>query len=143
MWLPCSSQNELLDEFSADTSLGVLSCPVSSPAVCQLPPAAAWWFVVPLPLLLGHKGTSTCSSDPRLELEFLHPFPLLVREEAELTAQQQCIFILETYTQSSSVFWFLKRQNSLEPVQRDRLVQARWETLPERGLAGAAASRVC
>lgn len=64
-----------------------------------------------------------------------------MREEAELTAQQQ-LFILETYTQSSSVLWFLKRQNPLEPEQRGRLVQARWETLPERSLVGAAASRV-
>lgn len=44
--------------------------------------------------------------------------------------------------ESSSVSCFLKRQNSLEPVKGGRLVQACWETLPERGLAEAAISRV-
>lgn len=80
----------------------------------------------------GVQGACTCGSAPGLELEFLHPFPLLVREEAEPTAQQQ-LFVLGTYTQSSSVFWFLKRQSSPEPVQKDRLVQARGETL-QRGV---------
>lgn len=67
----------------------------------------------------GVQEACTFSSGPKLELEFLHPFPLLVREETEPTAEHQP-FILETYTQSSSVFWFLKRQNSPEPVQKDR-----------------------
>lgn len=139
--LSCSSQYELLDGFSA----GTVSCSALCPHQGCLPASHCCCLVVfsASALAVGTRGVQgawTWSSGPRLELEFSHPFPLLVRGEAEPAAQQQ-LFILETYTQSSSVFWFLKRQNSLEPVQRGRLVQASWETLPERSLAGAALSR--